>query len=264
MGYQIVEPSAGDTEWSNFSTLVNNAMQGFIALSLTNFDTTDVPSIAAGGQVEVAGSLYTFASTEAITGSLSTNQNYIMLTTSSSSITASYTSDDPTWVPSKSGWYDSSTGVQRYIGGSATDFSGKWVYDAYFAINGNLETNGVNSFATTTAGVLLITVTDSAPGSRESSGRLRLKKPISGYMVSTITSGSNNVFFRIKQNGADRNIISYSSETATTDYGQQLNPGEYSILLDKNTAGHTLTMSLFCTGVFGTKEITIPTIIEDI
>ena len=98
-------------------------MQGFMALSLTNYDTTDVPLIAAGGKIEVAGSLFTFSSSEIITGSLSTNQNYIMLTTSSSSISASYTSDAPTWIPSKHGWYDSSTGVQRYIGGSATDFS---------------------------------------------------------------------------------------------------------------------------------------------
>ena len=52
-----------------------------------------------------------------------------MLTTSSSSITASLTTDVPVWVPSKSGWYDSSTGVQRYIGGSATDFNGKWIYE---------------------------------------------------------------------------------------------------------------------------------------
>ena len=128
-GYQIIEPSAGSTDWTDLSVIINNMMQGFISLSLTNYDTTDVPSIAAGSQIEVAGSLYTFASTEAITGSLSTKQNYIMLTTSSSSITASYTSDAPTWVPSKHGWYDSSTGVQRYIGGSATDFGGKWVYE---------------------------------------------------------------------------------------------------------------------------------------
>ena len=127
-GFQVVEPSAGDTEWSAFSTIVNDTMQGFMALGLTNYDTTDVPLIAAGGKVEVAGSLYSFASPEAITGSLSTNQNYIMLTTSSSSITASYTSDPPTWILSKNGWYDSSTGVQRYIGGSATDFSEKWIY----------------------------------------------------------------------------------------------------------------------------------------
>ena len=129
MGFQVVEPTAGSTDWTNFSTIVNDMMQGFMALSLTNYDTTDVPLIAAGGKVEVAGSLYIFASTEAITGSLSTNQNYIMLTTSSSSITVSYTSDAPTWVPSKHGWYDSSTGVQRYIGGLSTDNDGKWVYE---------------------------------------------------------------------------------------------------------------------------------------
>ncbi len=142
-GFQVVEPSAGSTDWTDFSVMFNNVMQGFMALSLTNYDTTGVPLIAAGGQVEVAGSLYTFASTEAITGSLSTNQNYIMLTTSSSSITASYTSDAPTWVPSKSGWYDSSTGVQRYVGGSATDLSAKWVYDGKRSMNDIIADSGL-------------------------------------------------------------------------------------------------------------------------
>ncbi len=142
-GYQIVEPSAGSTDWTDFSTIVNNTMQGFMGLSLTNYDTTDVPLIAAGGQVEVAGSLYTFASTEAITGSLSTKQNYILLTTSSSSITASYTTDVPVWVPSKSGWYDSSTGSLRYMGGLSTDFGNKWVYDESRDIKNILADSGL-------------------------------------------------------------------------------------------------------------------------
>ena len=129
-GFQVIEPTAGSTDWTDFSTIVNDMMQGHISLSLTNYDSTDIPSIAAGSNVEVAGSLYTFASTETISGTSnpSTNLNYIMVTTSSSSITASLTTDVPVWVPSKSGWYDSSTGVQRYIGGSATDFGGKWIY----------------------------------------------------------------------------------------------------------------------------------------
>ena len=68
MGYQVIEPTAGSTDWTDLSVIINNMMQGFISLSLTNYDTTDVPSIAAGGQIEVAGSLYTFASTETISG----------------------------------------------------------------------------------------------------------------------------------------------------------------------------------------------------
>lgn len=128
-GYQIVEPTAGSTDWSDFSTLVNFSMKGFMGVSLTNYDSTDIPAIAAGSRLEVAGSMYYFATTEAITGSLSTNQNYIMVTTSSSSISVSYTTNPPTWVPSKHGWYDSSTGSQRYIGGLSTDSGGKWIYE---------------------------------------------------------------------------------------------------------------------------------------
>ncbi len=129
-GFQVVEPSAGDTEWGAFSTMINDIMQGFMALSLTNWDTTDVPAIAAGAKVEIAGSLYGFASTESITGSPNTSEmNYIMLTTSSSSVTASYTTSPPTWVESKNGWYDSSTGVKRYVGGMGKTRNMKWQYD---------------------------------------------------------------------------------------------------------------------------------------
>ncbi len=131
MGYQIIEPTAGSTDWTDLSVIINNMMQGFMSLSLTNYDTTGDPSIAAGSQIEVAGSLFTFASTETISGTSNpstSNINYIMVTTSSSSITASLSTDAPTWVPSKSGWYDSSTGSIRYIGGMGINSGGKWTY----------------------------------------------------------------------------------------------------------------------------------------
>ncbi len=43
MGYQIIEPTAGSTDWTDLSVIINNMMQGFISLSLTNYDTTDIP-----------------------------------------------------------------------------------------------------------------------------------------------------------------------------------------------------------------------------
>ncbi len=168
MGYQIIEPSAGSTDWTDFSVMVNDTMQGFISLSLTNYDTTDVPLIAAGGKVEVAGSLYSFSSSEDITGSLSTEQNYIMVTTSSSSITASYTTDVPVWVPSKSGWYDSSTGSLRYMGGCSTDFGNKWVYHKERSIKG--LSGGLNDLILGKPGIKIGNGTRSSAGSQVISG----------------------------------------------------------------------------------------------
>ena len=129
-GYQIIEPTAGSTDWTDASVLFNIALVGIIPLSLTNWDTTGIPAIAEGSKIEVAGSVYTFASTESIGGTASTsNINYIMVTTSSSSITASYTTNAPVWVASKHGWYDSSTGAKRYVGGCGINKHMKWIYD---------------------------------------------------------------------------------------------------------------------------------------
>ena len=127
-GYQILEPTAGSTDWTDTATQREKQRKGFMAMSLSNWDTTGVPAINAGSVVEMGGSLFQFTSTEAIGGTFTTsNPNYIYLTSSSSSLTASATSTAPTWSIAKQGWYDAG-GTKRCVGGCASNRDDKWLY----------------------------------------------------------------------------------------------------------------------------------------
>ncbi len=103
-----------------------------LQLSLTNFANTAEPAIAAGGVMEVGGSLFMFTSEEAITGWAGIGNDtdcYIKLVVGAP-MTVAFTTDPPTWSASKQGWYD---GIHRYIGGlhrgaTAADYEGKWLY----------------------------------------------------------------------------------------------------------------------------------------
>ncbi len=126
-GYDIQTPTAGDTDWTSFEDQVARARNGIMQLSLNPITTgTTAPRIAEGSIVGISGSLYYFPSTETVTGTVTTtNTNYIMLTTSSSQITASFTSEVPIWTASKNGWYDA-TGGKRMVGRVSKDDSSNY------------------------------------------------------------------------------------------------------------------------------------------
>ena len=141
-GYQILEPTAGSTDWTDTATQREKQRKGFLSMSLSNWDTTGVPAINAGSVVEMGGSLFQFTSTEAIGGTFTTsNPNYIYLTSSSSSLTASATSTAPTWSIAKQAWYDAG-GTKRCIGGCASNRDDKWLYI------GRMKGIGIESAAT--------------------------------------------------------------------------------------------------------------------
>ena len=119
-GYEVLTPSAGATDWTSFEDQVSKARNGLMQLSINPLEAgTTAPRIAAGSIVDISGSLYIFGSTETVIGTATTtNINYIMLTTSSSQITASYTSEIPTW-----------TGVDCYANGNKNEYS--WIYSYY-------------------------------------------------------------------------------------------------------------------------------------
>ena len=132
-GYQILTPTAGSTDWTSADTQREKQRKGFIALSFGGWDTTDDPVINAGSVVEMGGSLFQFLSTESVGGTITTsNPNYIYITSSSSSLTASATSTAPTWSGAKQGYYDAG-GTKRCIGGCWKDRSRKWIYTNRYA-----------------------------------------------------------------------------------------------------------------------------------
>lgn len=83
-------------------------------VSLTNYDTTAQPSIAAGSNIEINGGFYKFASEEAISttdphtsATVANTTVYIMI--NPATVTAYFTATAPTWSDSKQGWYGLTT-----------------------------------------------------------------------------------------------------------------------------------------------------------
>ncbi len=89
-------------------------IKGFLALDLTGYTTTAVPTIAANSHVEINGSLYNNPSAVAITGSTSNDTWYdILLTPSGTSFTASYIARGTgAWSASLQGLY---AGTNRVV-----------------------------------------------------------------------------------------------------------------------------------------------------
>lgn len=125
-GSSIAMPANAASDWSNFVTIVERNLRGWMALSLTNIDNTSEPAVAAGSAVEVGGTVYAFDIEEAITGwgGISNSEDvWIKVVPSGSSITAAFTTTPPTWSDAKQGWYD---GVDRYVAWLLKDAAGDY------------------------------------------------------------------------------------------------------------------------------------------
>lgn len=127
------------------STLDKTFFAKIDSITLTNFDNSTQPAIAAGSIVECNGALYSFSSEESISltdpvtsSTVADGTVYVCLVPSTSTITAAFTATAPTWSDSKQGWYG--TGWQanyRYVGGcykDSTDYIGKFLYNRKNAI----------------------------------------------------------------------------------------------------------------------------------
>jgi len=105
--------------------LMNTEDANFIGkhqVSLTNYDNTSLPAIAAGSIVENNGGLFKFTSESAITGSPSDGTVYIRLIPSgdpalgTAIVTPEFSNTSPTWSDSKQGWYGTSGSANyRYL-----------------------------------------------------------------------------------------------------------------------------------------------------
>jgi hypothetical protein len=114
-GTRVSNYGAGDPNITALMVTNNLTFRGLCSASLTNYDTTDEPEIAAGSVVEVGGTLYEFGADEAIGGSPSDGLVYIKLIPSWASVTAEFTNDAPVWRDDLQGWYQSAISVNRYM-----------------------------------------------------------------------------------------------------------------------------------------------------
>ena len=115
-GTLVQTPSNGAADYTDFLAQMERVKKGFFNIDFTTLsDGSTAPEIKAGSWIEVDGNIYKFTSAEAITGwaGIATSTPcYVKVTPSGTSITASFTTDAPTYTDLKNGWY---SGNDRYI-----------------------------------------------------------------------------------------------------------------------------------------------------
>ena len=109
----------GDTNFDEIMSTLDTQRYGYHALTLTEFDTTTIPQIAAGSIIEVGGSLFQFTSAETISGSASDGNAYIYMVPTSG--TASGATTDAT------GYATSTTTITLASAGTGTILVGDYV-----------------------------------------------------------------------------------------------------------------------------------------
>jgi len=123
---QINDYGIGDVNLTSLMETLDRQRRGYQAVSLTNYDNTSEPKIAAGSIVELGGALFKCEADESITGWAGIGNNndvYIKLVPSGTAATAAFTTAAPTWSTSKQGWY---VGNHRYIFKLYKDGSGNY------------------------------------------------------------------------------------------------------------------------------------------
>ncbi len=139
MGSQIAIPINGAADWSKFVEFSERIGRGYHGVSLTNYDNASEPQVTAGSGLEVGGAFYEFTALESITGwgAIANDTDvWIKVVPASTSITAEFVEDAPTWSTSKQGWYD---GVDRYIARLYRDGSGNYTRKRMLVPLGNVR-----------------------------------------------------------------------------------------------------------------------------
>jgi hypothetical protein len=129
-GALISAPTNGDTNWSNFVSIVQKTYRQFNFVSLTNTTSTGLPAIEAGSYASINGAMYSLTpatgGNEAITGATGIaggSELYIKATVAGSSVSCSFTTTPPTWSQAKGGYFD---GDDKYIGGCYKSTGGRY------------------------------------------------------------------------------------------------------------------------------------------
>jgi len=110
------------------------AVLGYEAVSISNYDNTSEPKVQAGAVIEISQELYEFSSEETLTGwsGISDDtQAYIYFVPSGSSCTVIFSTTAPTWSDVKNGWYNGNNrALFAVYRTDATTYSNKYVMAA--------------------------------------------------------------------------------------------------------------------------------------
>ena len=121
-GSKVNSYTPTDPNPENMQETMDTQRRGFMALTLSEYDSSNIPSIEAGSSVEITGSLFEFDTIDSIStidpytsSTVANGTVYIVLRASGSTVTASFTATIPTWNPIYQGYYKTAT-LDRFIG----------------------------------------------------------------------------------------------------------------------------------------------------
>ena len=171
-GYRVNNYDTSTADITSLMETIDATRTGYIALSLTEYDSTARPEIAGGSLVEVCGALFRFSTTEAIstTGVTSTaaQMYYIKLVPTSSQCSAQFSTTASAWREDLQGYYHSTTSNNRVVGATyftGADYTGKTIYIDY-SIQRDRVVTGISTFSALSSGQSTFTINMSGPISR--------------------------------------------------------------------------------------------------
>jgi len=127
---------------------------GYMAVSLTEYDSDLEPEIAEGSVLEIGGAVYEAAADEPITGWGGIgNSNDVYILIDAGTLGAVFTLVAPTWSTTKQGWYD---GLDRYVAKLYKDAGGDYTLKRIMAAAQQTLTDAtIPKFVSDVAGILL-------------------------------------------------------------------------------------------------------------
>jgi hypothetical protein len=275
-----------------YASQVEKERLGYIGISLTEWTTTNEPTIASGSKLECAGTLYEFTADTDIDPDNNwagiANSTVVYCKFDPVNLKSILTITAPTWDTAKQGYYGAAGSANhRYYGRVYKDSGGLYTQKAIYLNESQLITNagiylptGVNAdtyqyfatdayifwdeskslfsmdklgYKTNERGADTLLLNVVGAGAT----LFTILKPISCYLELSGSPGDTASLY-IYQLGSDRQIGSTLTPGAGgTVFGLQLNPGNYRV----NTSA-SANFSLYCSGVFSKLDMTISDIIS--
>ena len=223
----------------------DKTFKGYHQLTLTEYDTTTVPAIAAGSVIECNGALYKFDTEEAISttdpvtsSTVADGTVYVCIVPDTTTATAAFTATAPTWSDSKQGWYG--TGGQanyryaEYLMTKATAAYSKGTFDSFkkSCVNVTMTTNQTLS-STSPVKIQFNSIIHDSKDEFDATTNYRFTPKNLGYYLITggLYRGTSSATILIYKNGLiiEDSKISVTLETgfASFSYLALLNSGDY-------------------------------------
>jgi len=118
-GYRVNNYSPSTADLTSLMATVDGDRVGYSAISLTEYLSTSRPAIAGGSLIEIAGALFRFSTTEAISTagvtSTAAQYYYIRFSPSSSECSVGFSTTEPTWRTDLQGLYHSTISADRCL-----------------------------------------------------------------------------------------------------------------------------------------------------